>query len=102
MKHYDSNTDEIEFLNKIVSYDKDLFFQFTKHPTGNVSCDYLSESVIDFYELSAVEIKLNPNIILKERIYLKDQENFSVGLFLHISQACTPTSEGRVFINRPT
>lgn len=80
MKHYDSNTDEIEFLNKIVSYDKDLFFQFTKHPIGNVSCDYLSESVIDFYELSAVEIKLNPNIILKERIHLKDQENFSVSL----------------------
>lgn len=80
MKDFNPNTDEIEFLNKIVSYDKDLFFQFTKHPTGIFSCDYLSESVLDFYELSAIEIKLKPSIVLKERIHLKDQESFSLSL----------------------
>ncbi len=76
MKDFHSNPEEIEFLNKIISYDKDLFFQFTKQPNGSISCDYLSESVLHFYELSALEIKLNPNIILEERNHIDDQKDF--------------------------
>lgn len=80
MEKLESNIEDIKYLNKIISYDKDLFFQFTKKSDGSFTCDYLSDSVLDFYELSAFEIKLNPNLILEKRIFIEDQKKFKNSL----------------------
>ncbi len=80
MEKLESNIEDIKYLNKIISYDKDLFFQFTKKSDDSFTCDYLSDSVVDFYELSASEIKQNPNIIFEDRIFIEDQIKFKNSL----------------------
>ncbi len=80
MNNSDSSINEVEFLNKIISYDKDLFFQFTKKNDKSFTCDYLSDSVYDFFELTELEIKLNSSIIYKHRIFIEDQKKFKNSL----------------------
>ena len=80
MNKRETNIEEENFLNKIIASDKDLFFQFSKNLSGVISCDYLSDSVIYFYELTADQIQERPSIILKERVHIKDRENFTKSL----------------------
>lgn len=68
---------ENEFIKKIVAQQSDLFFQFTVFPDATIAVDYASQSVSDFYELSAQEIKDNPKIIFEERVFVEDLKRFN-------------------------
>lgn len=76
MDHIKETPFEDDYLKKIISQQTDLFFQFTVSPNYSISIDYLSGVVYDFCELTLEEIKLNPKIILTNRICSEDLNKF--------------------------
>lgn len=63
---------ENDYLKKIVSQQKDLFFQFTLASDLKVSINFLRGLVDDFFEYSVEEINNNPNLIFENRINKED------------------------------
>jgi PAS domain-containing protein len=84
LKTIEFNINEDIIVKKIVSHDIDLFFQFTRNRNNKYCIDFLSESVCDFFELNATEIKLDPSLIFNERIFSDDKKNTLESLDLAI------------------
>lgn len=63
---------ENDYLKKIVSQQKDLFFQFTLASDLKVSINFLRGLVDDFFEYSLEQINSNPNLIFENRINRED------------------------------
>ncbi|GAA4774437.1 MULTISPECIES: sensor histidine kinase [Flavobacterium] len=63
---------ENDYLKKIVSQQKDLFFQFTLASDLKVSINFLRGLVDDFFEYSLEQINCNPNLIFENRINRED------------------------------
>ncbi len=69
-----------EYLKKIISRQKDLYFQFTVSADYSISFDYINGMVYDFCELTFDEIEKNPKIILDEKIHPEDLNKFKKSL----------------------
>lgn len=78
-QHSTNKKDEI--ISKIIAFDADLYFQFTFKLDKTFTCDFLSESIFDFYGVTADEIIANPQIFLNDFINNDDLPYFRKSLF---------------------
>lgn len=66
--------DKINFYNKLLSQVPDLIFQMTISEEGRINFPYLSESVINHFELTDEEINYDTIDVLKSKIIPEDFE----------------------------
>jgi len=64
--------DKINFFNKLLSQIPDLIFQMTVSEDGKVKFPFLSESVINHFELTESEINLDTIEVMKNKIVPED------------------------------
>ncbi len=64
--------DKVNFYNKLLSQVPDLIFQMTISEEGRVNFPYLSESVINHFELTDEEINYDTIDVLKSKIIPED------------------------------
>lgn len=72
---------ENDYLKKIVSQQKDLFFQFTLAPNLSVTINFLRGLVDEFFEYSLEQINDNPNLIFENRINKQDLQKMKKVFF---------------------
>src|SRR6187402_2603211 len=78
--------DKIIFYNKLLSQIPDLIFQMTIAQDGRIRFPYLSESVINHFELTQEEINCNTIDVLRAKIIPEDFE-----ALLHSIDECKST-----------
>jgi PAS domain-containing protein/two-component sensor histidine kinase len=78
MSDFFSESIENEYLKKIISQQKDIFFQFTLSPDNTISFDYLNGVVYEIkdYIYTLEQVKGNSTLIFGEIIHPEDVENF--------------------------